>query len=296
MTPNVLPHLDFLAASQLTGCDLISGSIEKGIGCAELLQRLPDNLIDLTITSPPYDDLRTYKGFTFEYQPIAQQLYRVTAIGGVVVWVVGDATNKGSETGTSFRQALYFRDECGFNLHDTMIYYSEKPPLTHNRYEQKFEYMFVFSKGKPKTFNPIMEACKFAGLSVNSRTFRQTAVGVLEKAHKSEKIADQKIKGNVWTYPTGPSSATDKIARKHPAIFPEGLAEDHIKSWSNSGDLVLDPMMGSGTTGKMAILNGRRFLGIDISSEYVEIARERISSVCSTLPATRIVTADELFQ
>jgi len=281
-----------MSAPQLTGCDLISGNLEKNIGCAELLVTLPENLIDLTVTSPPYDDLRTYKGFTFDYKPIVDQLYRVTAPGGVVVWVVADATITGSETGTSFAQALYFK-EVGFNPHDTMIYFAEKPPLTHNRYEQKFEYMFVFSKGKPKTFNPIMEPCKFAGSSVKSRTFRQTAEGVLEKAHKTEKVAEMKIKGNVWKYAVGPSSATDKIARRHPAVFPEGLAEDHIKSWSNLGDLVLDPMTGSGTTGKMAILNGRRFLGFDISPEYIEIARERLSCV---MPLVPVMSAEELFR
>ena len=243
--------------------------------CLIELKKISENLVDLTVTSPPYDGLRTYNGYSFDFENIAKELYRVTKTGGIVVWVVGDGTRDGSESGTSFRQALFFK-ECGFNLHDTMIYASEKPPLTHNRYEQKFEYMFVFSKGRPKTFNPIMESCKHAGKSAAKRTFRQDAKGVLEPAHKSEKISDTKIRGNIWTYATGTASATDLFARQHPAVFPESLAQDHILSWSNPGDMVLDPFMGSGTTGKMAILNAREFIGIDISPEYCELARKRI--------------------
>lgn len=242
------------------------------------LTKMQDGAVDLTVTSPPYDGLRTYKGYCFDFESIAKELYRVTKTGGVVVWVVGDGTRDGSESGTSFKQALFFK-ECGFNLHDTMIYASEKPPLTHNRYEQKFEYMFVFSKGKPKTFNPIMEFCKHAGKSAAKRTFRQDAKGVLEPAHKSEKISDTKIRGNIWTYATGTASATDSFARQHPAVFPESLAHDHILSWSNPGDIVLDPFMGSGTTGKMAIINGRKFIGIDISPEYCELARKRMEEI-----------------
>jgi site-specific DNA-methyltransferase (adenine-specific) len=242
------------------------------------LKGFPDDSVDLTVTSPPYDGLRTYNGYSFDFESIAKELYRVTKPGGVVVWVVGDQTKDGTESGNSFRQALFFK-ECGFNLHDTMIYASEKPPLTHNRYEQKFEYMFVLSKGKPKTFNPIKEPCIHAGKSASKRTFRQDADGVLEPAHKDEKIADTKIKGNIWTYATGTVSASDPYAKQHPAIFPEKLAEDHILSWSNPGDLVLDPMAGSGTTGKMALKNGRNFVGIDLSEKYLEIAKKRIDLV-----------------
>ena len=240
----------------------------------EVMRQMPDNCIDLTVTSPPYDNLRTYNGFYFNFEEVAKELYRITKDGGVVVWVVNDATINGSETGTSFRQALYFK-EIGFNLHDTMIYKSEKPPLTHNRYEQKFEYMFVFSKGKPKTFNPIMIDCKYAG-SNPMGTFRHTGKET-QKAHKQSKVNEFKIKGNVWEYATGFQKTTkDKIAYQHPAIFPEQLANDHIISWSNPGDLVFDPFVGSGTTAKMALLNGRNFIGIDISDEYCEIARQRL--------------------
>ena len=244
--------------------------------CLEVMRGIPDGSVDLTVTSPPYDNLRTYNGYTFDFEGIAQELYRVTKQGGVVVWVVGDATINGSETGTSFRQALYFKDVCGFNLHDTMIYHREGPPLTHNRYEQKFEFMFVLSKGRPDAFNGLREQAAYAGSSRKSITMRQDSDSLSFRSAKGV-VSSTRLKGNVWTYGVGfNKSATDKLAHKHPAIFPEHLAADHIASWSNPGDVVLDPFLGSGTTGKMAILAGRKFIGIEISDEYLDIARKRI--------------------
>ena len=246
--------------------------------CVECMKQIEDNTIDLTVTSPPYDDLRKYNGYSFDFENTAKELYRITKDGGIVVWVVGDKTEKGSESGTSFKQALYFK-EIGFNLHDTMIYMSDKPPLTHNRYEQKFEYMFVFSKGKPKTFNPIMEECKYAGSDKKARTFRHTG-DELQETHIKNKVNKEKIKGNVWYFSTGYNKSTkDIIAFKHPAIFPEQLANNHIISWSNEGDTVLDPFMGSGTTAKMSKLNGRNFIGFELSKEYCDIAEERLKSI-----------------
>ena len=245
--------------------------------CLEGLKQLDDESIDLTVTSPPYDDLRKYNN-NFDSKNIAKELYRVTKDGGVVVWVVADKTKNGSETGTSFKQALFFKD-IGFNLHDTMIYMSDKPPLTHNRYEQKFEYMFVFSKGKPKTFNPIMEECKYAGSDKKARTFRHTG-DELQETHIKNKVNKEKIKGNVWYFSTGYNKSTkDIIAFKHPAIFPEQLANDHIISWSNEGDTVLDIFSGSGTTAKMAKLNNRNYIGFEISKEYCDIAEKRIQDI-----------------
>ena len=247
--------------------------------CLEGLKQLDDESIDLTVTSPPYDDLRKYNN-NFDFENIAKELYRVTKDGGVVVWVVADKTKNGSETGTSFKQALFFKD-IGFNLHDTMIYMSDKPPLTHNRYEQKFEYMFVFSKGKPKTFNPIMEECKYAGSDKKARTFRHTG-DELQETHIKNKVNKEKIKGNVWYFSTGYNKSTkDIIAFKHPAIFPEQLANDHIISWSNEGDTVLDIFSGSGTTAKMAKLNNRNYIGFEISKEYCDIAEKRIQDIVS---------------
>lgn len=248
---------------------------------AGLQEHIPDNSIDLTVTSPPYDNLRTYNGFSFDFENLAHELYRVTKPGGVVVWVVGDATVKGSETGTSFRQALYFKDEVGFNLHDTMIYgKTNPPPVQHNRYQPCYEYMFVLTKGKPKTFNPLTVSCKHAGRINSHNTFRHQDNKTKQFHGKGRPVKKEKYRENIWSYTVGnTASSSDKIASQHPAIFPEKLAEDHIISWSNPGDIVLDPFMGSGTTAKMAALNGRSFIGFEVSDEYVVIAEKRLKGV-----------------
>ena len=247
--------------------------------CLITMKNMPDNFIDLVVTSPPYDNLRKYNGFVFDFQNIAKELYRVIKIGGVVVWVVGDQTIKGSESGTSFKQALYFK-EVGFNLHDTMIYAKNNPvPLTHNRYEQAFEYMFILSKGKPKTFNPIKEGSKNLGKVINrNRTSRKYDNDSIRFREELTIIKNTKIKTNIWWYPVGSGKNN-----KHPAVFPEQLANDHIISWSNPGDLVYDPFMGSGTTAKMAILNNRNYIGSEISTEYCEITEKRIEDTKTTL-------------
>ncbi len=256
----------------------------------ETMARMPDNFIDLTVTSPPYDNLRQYNGYSFDFENVAKELFRVTKQGGVVVWVVGDATVKGSESGTSFRQALYFK-EIGFNLHDTMIYRKiNYIPLTHNRYEQEFEYMFVFSKGKPKTFNPIMVECKTKGSKTKGRTFYQTnSQNTPTEGHKNDVVKEYKQKGNVWEVPTNSG------AKGHPAQFPEQLANDHIISWSNEGDLVYDPFMGSGTTAKMSILNNRNWVGSEISSEYCDIIEERIKKAWEEKRKEKDLTQKTLF-
>ena len=240
-----------------------------------LIKQLDDGCIDLTVTSPPYDNLRTYNGFTWDFEGLAKELYRVTKDGGVVVWVVADATVNGSETGTSFRQALYFM-ECGFRLHDTMIYNREKIPQEHNRYQQGFEYMFVLSKNAPKTFNPIKIPSKLAGKK-SSKHSERGRDGVVKMDRTTEYVSDFKTKQNVWKYAVGyMHNSKDIISYKHPATYPEKLAEDHIISWSNPGYIVLDPFMGSGTTAKMALKNGRKYIGFEISQEYVDIANDRI--------------------
>jgi len=227
---------------------------------------IPDNFVDLTITSPPYDDLRKYNGFIFDYQNMLKELYRATKDGGVVVWVVNDKTNKGSETLTSFKQALYAK-QIGFNIHDTMIYKKINPiPLTHNRYEQHFEYMFVFSKGKPKTFNPLLEQCKTSGSYTHRRNTGRVKEAATRNRDEITVTKETKYKGNVWEYVIGSKKGE---TGNHPAPFPEQLAEDHIVSWSNDFDIILDPMCGAGTTCKMAYLNNRNFIGIDMSEEYI---------------------------
>ena len=258
--------------------------------CLETMKRMEDNFVDLTVTSPPYDNLRTYTEeaeWNFEvFKEIAKELYRVTKFGGVVVWIVGDATIKGGETGTSFKHALYFK-EIGFNLHDTMIWLKSNPTPRDPkslRYYDAFEYMFIFSKGKPKTCNYIKEKSKTAGSNFGLAPMRRQDGSNRDdrtEKLKNTKVKEYKIKSNVWEYPIGSGITKDKISFKHPAIFPEKLAEDHILSWSNEGDIVYDCFMGSGTTAKMAILNNRNYIGSEISKEYCNIAEERLNLIKS---------------
>ena len=251
--------------------------------CIDTMSRMPDNFIDLTVTSPPYDNLRDYNGYSFDFESIAKELFRVTKDGGVVVWVVGDATVNGSETGTSFRQALYFI-ECGFRLHDTMIYEKNGSSLPDNiRYLQSFEYMFVFSKGKPKTINFIIDRKnKYTERWGKGRVVREKDGKLTGRSNY--KLNEYGRRFNIWRFNSGFGYSTkDEIAFKHPATFPEKLAADHIYSWSNEGDLVYDPFMGSGTTAKMAHIYKRNWIGSEISQEYVDLANKRLHPYLSQL-------------
>ena len=242
--------------------------------CLDGLKLLKDNSIDLVVTSPPYDNLRKYKGFSFDFKNIVKELYRVIKEGGVIVWVVGDATIKGSETGTSFKQALYFM-ECGFNLHDTMIY--EKNGCgacgSNKCYIQNFEYMFIFTKGKIKTYNLIYDReNKIIGKQkTNTNRDKFTA----DNGRKYREIETKKYgrRFNIWKYN---QSVHDNFSKKHPAPFPEELAEDHIISWSNENDIIMDIFSGSGTTHKMALKNNRKFIGFELSQDYINIEEQRI--------------------
>jgi len=240
---------------------------------AELLKQIDDNSIDLTVTSPPYDNLRDYKGYSFDFKTIAKELYRITKEGGIVVWIIADATINGSETGTSFRQALFFKD-IGFNLHDTMIWNKTKMPQNHNRYEQGFEYMFILSKGKPKTFNGIrdkknVEAGATAHVSYRDKDGKVKKTSSFNKT----KIAELGLRTNVWCHKPC-KGKKDRVG--HPAPFPVDLIKDHIITWSNEGDLVLDPFFGSGTTGVVALKQNKKFIGIEINPEYIKIAEKRL--------------------
>jgi len=228
--------------------------------CLITMAAMANGCIDLVLTSPPYDDLRNYEGYSFDFEAIAAELYRVIKPGGVIVWVVGDATKEGSESGTSFKQALHFMS-LGANLHDTMIYeknsstYSAKPDS--NRYTQIFEYMFIFSKGKPQANLIVDKPNKWAGFKDYS-------------GNMTNHVREYGVRPNIWRYITSQNSTG------HPAPYPEELAQDHIRTWSNEGDLIYDPFMGSGTTAKMAILNKRHYIGSEISANYCEIANKRI--------------------
>jgi site-specific DNA-methyltransferase (adenine-specific) len=261
--------------------------------CLETMKRrIDDNFVKLTITSPPYDDLRTYNkkigsiqdkynGYSFPFEDIAKELYRITKKGGVVVWVVSDATHNGSETGTSFRQALFFK-EIGFDIHDTMIYRKlNPPPNSGTRYQQMFEYMFVFSKGKPETTNIGLR--DRSNKCNDKRTYRKKKFSRNKDGEFTENdyfIKERVPDFNIWDfYVGGGNSTNDKVAFEHPAIFPEELVRRHIESWSNEGDIVYDPFMGSGTTSKMCILTNRKYIGSEINEEYCIIEEKRLTSI-----------------
>ena len=245
--------------------------------CAEVMKKFSDNSVDLVVTSPPYDNLRTYKGYCFPFEEIVKQLYRIIKVGGIVVWVVSDATINGSETGTSFRQALKFM-EAGFNLHDTMIFQKTNPvpQIYRKRYTNEFEYMFVFSKGAVRIHNGIKIPCLHAGLELKGTTYKNYSRGEQSRGKIAKPVKSEKLKGNIWEYVVG-KNAVDQEAKKHPAPFPYQLALDHILSWTNQGDLVLDPMCGSGTTCVAALDAKRNYIGIDISPEYCELAKRRVN-------------------
>ncbi len=248
--------------------------------CIETLAGMDGDFIDMTITSPPYDDLRDYNGYHFPVKEIASLLYQKTKSGGVVVWVVGDRTLNGNETLTSFRHAITFQ-EAGFNVHDTMIYAKNNPIPSDcgKRYRQCFEYMFCFSKGQPKTFNPLMQPIK---QEKAFKSFRITKVGRNDLAHDHVAPKERKV-NNIFSYNVGTSSSKDKIAFGHPAIFPEQLAADQISTWTNEGDIVYDCFMGSGTTAKVAHQLKRRWLGSEISEVYIEIANKRLAPYIETV-------------
>lgn len=244
--------------------------------CVDLMQAMEKNSIDLTVTSPPYDELRNYNGYHFDIEGIARGLFRVTKKGGVVVWVVGDKIKNGNRSLTSFRQALTFQD-VGFYIHDIMIYRKKNTPFMRtNAYTNCYEFMFVLSKGGPKTFNPLKVKTIRQGHEM--MPFNKGADGINRKT--MGELKPEKTKTNIWEYATGLGGTTsDRIAFEHPAVFPEKLAEDHILSWTNLGDVVFDPMCGSGTTCKMALKNNRHYIGCDISKEYVELTEKRLALV-----------------
>jgi site-specific DNA-methyltransferase (adenine-specific) len=240
-----------------------------------LLKELPDDYVDLVVTSPPYDNLRKYNGVgdTWnheKFKKIANELERVLKPGGIIVWNVNDKTEGGSETGTSFRQALYFMDECGLRLNDTMIWMKTNPmpQVKQPRYNQVFEYMFVSSKGEPKTLNPIMIPCKCAGQDYDSTC--KNMGGESGRTKKHFKINKEKVDDNVWKF---------AIAQNHspnPAVYPLELPKRHILSWTNEGDIILDPFIGSGTTAFAAMELDRNFIGFEMNEEYFNWANEKI--------------------
>lgn len=252
----------------------------------EVLKKIESSSIDMVLTSPPYGQIRDYNGYStsFKFEPLALELARIIEKGGVIIWVVNDQYINGSRTLESYKQCIYFKEQCGLNVHDVMIYQKSGFNFpANNRYHQVYELMFVFSKDAPKTFNPLIDRKNvYSGQKAHGRHrgADENDYKDMSQIVKAKPIGNYGKRYNVWYYKVGGGNVTkDKIAYKHPAIFPEELAKDHILTWTNSGDLVLDPMMGSGTVCKMAKLLNRNYLGIEICPEYYDIATERLSNV-----------------
>ena len=256
--------------------------------CIDYLKQQPDNSIGFTLTSPPYDNIRSYKGYSFPFEDIAKELWRTTKSGGVIAWNVADATVAGSETGTSMRQALYFMS-LGFRLHDTMIYAKKNPmPASVNskRYHQAWEYIFILSKDTPSTFNPIMVKAKYGHLGANMK-HRGNSDSNTEYT-KTKRNEFTKVR-NILEYSVGGGHSTrDKVSFSHPALMPEQLALDMITTWTNEGDTVFDPFTGAGTTAKMCLLSKRKFHGTELSLDYCEIAKQRLQLTLSTPGVPRL--------
>lgn len=242
----------------------------------DVMGQLPKESVDLVVTSPPYDDLRTYGGHSWDFYGVAWQLKRLLKPGGVIVWVVADATKDGSESGSSMQQAMHFK-LLGFNLHDTMIYRKTNGGANGSlkAYLACWEYMFVFSKGEPSSLNLIRDRKNVVPPRTKEESQGRRNVNGEVKGPRIISRQEFGLRWNVWDVAVGGNCVSDD-GLQHPAMFPEGLARDHILSWSNEGDLVLDPFNGSGTTTKMAKLTGRRAIGIEVNPDYLPIAANRL--------------------
>ena len=254
------------------------GGFLLNCNCVDGMKMIEDNTIDLTVTSPPYDDLRKYKGFSFDFENVAKELYRITKEGGTVVWIVGDATKDGCESLTSFKQALYFK-EIGFNILDTMIY--EKSGCgacgSNKCYIQNFEYMFVMTKGKINTYNLIYDRPNVVVGKQTVNTNRDLFTADNGRKYRDIETKEMGRRFNIWRY--NQTSSQDEFSKKHPAPFPMELVKDHIISWSNENDIIFDPFMGSGTTAKVAQMLNRRWIGTELSEDYCKIIKDRLENI-----------------
>lgn len=248
----------------------------------EILPTIRESSVDLTVFSPPYDGLRDYKGKpSFDMAVLGREILRVTKEGGVCCMVIQDATKNGAKSLTSFRTACLFAD-LGWRLFECCIYSRAGVPGAWwtKRFRVDHEYIFIFTRGDglPRRFDKtsLMVESKYAGITAGGtkRTTKGDFVAI-----KKTVISPLKCRGTIWHYAAS-NTERNKTKSEHPATYPDSLARDIISCFSKEGDLVLDPMMGSGTTGIASVNMGRRFLGIEISVQYMEIAKRRFRAEC----------------
>lgn len=255
------------------------GRVVQG-DCLSVLPEVLASSVALTVFSPPYDAIRDYnKDWQLDYHRLGIELLRVTEVGGVAAVVIGDGTRNFAKSLTTFRWAVDWVDRVGWKLFECCIYSRHGNPGAwwSQRFRVDHEYILIFFKGdRPRCFNkePLMVPSKHAG-KVFSGTDRLTNGGFKKITPKA--VNEKKCRGTVWNYSTS-NSEGNRLKLEHPATFPDQLADDLIACFSQRGDLVLDPMVGSGTTVVSAAKQGRRFLGIDINEEYVGIASQRLQA------------------
>jgi site-specific DNA-methyltransferase (adenine-specific) len=244
--------------------------------CLEGMRKLPDDSIDLVVTSPPYDNLRTYKGFSVDLHSTGKEAYRVLKDGGIAVMVIQDQTKAFAKTLTSFRLIIDWCDNIGFRLFETIIYrkYGTEGAWWKARFRVDHEYMPIFLKGKkPQYFNKklLMVPSKHGGEiltgSGNRRTTGETTKTV------TRPINPTKCRGTIWDYLM--AGDKDPLKRKHPAPFPDQIPIDFITCFCPPKGIVLDPFIGSGSTAVAAKKLGRHYIGFEITPEYCEIAEQR---------------------
>ena len=247
--------------------------------CTDILSQYPDDFFDLTIFSPPYDDIRNYHGYTLDMNSLGNELFRTTKEGGIVIMITQDQTKNFKKSLTSFRTIIDWCDNIGWKLFECVIYKKDGRPgvFWEKRFRVDHEYIPIFFKGdKPKYFNKdsVKVPCKYKGRILNSFLER-----VGDKSVRSKKqmiVPDTKCRGTIWFFNR---DLNLNLKRKHPAVFPDQLPYDFIQVFTEKGDIVLDPMIGSGTTAVMAKLLERNYVGIDISKEYCDIAKERVKTL-----------------
>lgn len=239
---------------------------------------LASDSVDLVLFSPPYDGVRDYRGnWTLDLPALGSELLRVVKDGGFAVMVIADGTKNQRKSMTTFRTAVAWED-AGWSLFESVIYSRDGRPGAWwaTRFRVDHEHILMFYKGKrprPVTHHDGLRVpSKHAGKKWTG-TQRLTD-GTLVKT--SATVAADKCRGTIWHYATS-NSEGNRTKAKHPATFPDALARDVILALSAPGDVVYDPMMGSGTSVVIAAQEGRRWLGNDFFAEYVEIAQQRLA-------------------